>query len=221
MRALGVSLPPVSIVPPGYSPLPAPPSGAPSFASRVGVKGPFVLFVGRLASNKGLLTLVDAFASLRRAHPDAELVLVGEDGGMAPAVRGRAASLGLGNSVHVVGHVPDERELAAAYREARFLALPSDYEAFGLVLLEALAQGTPVIASRVGGIPEFVPDEKAGLLVPPGVPAELARAMERLWSDRELATRLARYGRDEVVPQYTWDALADRLDAVYREVTTR
>jgi glycogen synthase len=221
VRELAIALPPVSIVPPGYSPLPAPPADAPSFASRFGVRGPFVLFVGRLASNKGLLTLVDAFATLRKAHPDTELVLVGEEGGMGPAVRARVVSLGLNDYVHITGYVSDERALAQAYREARVLALPSEYEAFGLVLLEALAQGTPVIASRVGGIPEFILDGQAGLLVTPGSTDELAAALQRLWSDDGLASRLGKYGHDEVVPRYTWDALADRLSAIYGEVTTR
>jgi len=221
MRELGIALPPVSIVPPGYSPLPPAPAEAATFARRFGLNGPYVLFVGRLASNKGLLDLVEAFAGLRRAHSDAELVLVGADGGMAGAVQDRARVLGVSASVHALGFLADESLLAAAYREARCLVLPSEYEAFGLVLLEALAQGTPVVATRVGGVPEFIPDGKAGLLVPPSSPAELGRAIERLWNDPELARNLGRYGHDEVVPRYTWDALADRLDAVYREVTAR
>lgn len=84
--------------------------------------------------------------------------------------------------------------------------------------MESLAAGTPVVASRVGGIPEFVEDGKAGLLVPPKSPAALADAIRRVWTDRELARRLGEYGRDHVVPRYTWDALADRLDSLYREV---
>ena len=221
LQSLRVPLPPVSILPPGYSPLPAPTPDLPAFGTRHGVPGPYVLFVGRLASNKGLLELVDAFATLRRAHPDANLVLVGEDGGMAREIRARAKLREVDRSVHLLGHVADDRDLAAAYRDAQLLALPSEYEAFGLVLLEALAQGCPVVASRTGGIPEFIPDGRAGLLVPPRSPAELAAALERLWTDRTFAAALARYGRETVVPRYTWDGLADRLDAVYREVTAR
>ena len=89
------------------------------------------------------------------------------------------------------------------------------------MLLESLAAGTPVVASRVGGIPEVVDDGKAGILVPPKSPKELADALGRLWADRELARRLGEYGRDQVVPRFSWDALADRLDAIYREVTRR
>jgi glycosyltransferase involved in cell wall biosynthesis len=180
-----------------------------------------VLFVGRLASNKGLLDLTEAFATLGRSDRSAQLVVVGEDGGQRAAVEARARSLGISDRVHLVGHVGDDALLAAAYREARLTVLPSEYEAFGLVLLESLAAGTPVVASRVGGIPEFVEDGKAGLLVPPRSPAALAEAVGRVWSDRELARRLGEYGRDQVVPRYRWDGVVDRLDALYQEVAGR
>ncbi len=217
LRSLHLELPPLEIVPPGYAPAPAvAPAG--TFRSQYGVAGPYVLFVGRLASNKGLLTLVEAFARLAPNHPDAVLVLVGEDGGMRAAVTAAAEARGVGDRVRLLGHVADDAVLADGYRDARFSVLPSEYEAFGLVLLESLAQGTPVIASRVGGIPEFVPDEQAGLLVPPGDAAALAAAMERLWNDESLARRLGAFGRKEVVPRYTWDRLVDRLETVYREV---
>ncbi len=221
VRELGVALPPVTIVPPGYTPAPEPGPGERGFATRHGVAGPYVLFVGRLASNKGLVRLVEAFAPLARREPGAALVLVGADGGVATSVDARARELGISGSVRRLGFLASEGELAAAYREARVAVLPSDYEAFGLVLLEALAQGTPVVASRVGGIPEVVEDGRSGLLVPPGDTAALRDALERVWADPELARRLGDTGRREVVPRYSWEALADRLSEVYREVAPR
>jgi glycosyltransferase involved in cell wall biosynthesis len=133
----------------------------------------------------------------------------------------RAKALGVSDRIRMVGHVDDDALLASAYREARLTVLPSEYEAFGLVLLESLAAGTPVVASRVGGIPEFVEDGRAGLLVPPKSPTALAEAIGRLWSDRDLAHRLGEYGRDQVVPRYGWERVADRLDVLYREVAGR
>ncbi|MGA3022260.1 MAG: glycosyltransferase family 4 protein [Thermoplasmata archaeon] len=221
LRSLGLALPPVEIVPPGYRPLPPPGPGSPSFSERYRIPGPFVLFVGRLASNKGLLDLAEAFALLGKLDRSAQLVVVGEDGGQRAPVEARAKALGVSDRVHLVGHVDDDALLSAAYREARLTVLPSEYEAFGLVLLESLAAGTPVVASRVGGIPEFVEDGQAGLLVPPRSPAALAEAIGRVWSDRDLARRLGEYGRDRVVPRYRWDAVVDRLDALYREVAGR
>jgi glycogen(starch) synthase len=221
LRALGLALPPLEIIPPGYSPLPAPPDGPAPFRERYGISGPYALFVGRLASNKGLVELVQAFATLARDDPERHLVLVGEDGGMRATLEARARGLGLGTRVHFVGHVGDEALLAAAYREATFTVLPSEYEAFGLVLLESLAQGTPVVASRVGGIPEFIEEGRSGLLVPPGEVVPLTEAMRRLWTDDALARRLGRHGRTEVVPRYTWERVVDRLEVVYREVLGR
>ncbi|MHB1887230.1 MAG: glycosyltransferase family 4 protein, partial [Acidimicrobiales bacterium] len=123
--------------------------------------------------------------------------------------------------VRWTGYLADESLLAAAMGEAEALVLPSEYEAFGLVLLEALAQGTPVIASRVGGIPEFIESERSGLLVPPGDVAALAAAMERIRAEPARARQWGRYGREEVVPRYTWEACADRLDALFKEVAGR
>jgi glycosyltransferase involved in cell wall biosynthesis len=218
LRSIGVPLPPVVQIPPGYSPLPAIPPTGPSAAERFGLAGPFVLFVGRLASNKGLLELLDAFAPFAGRHPDALLVLAGEDGGMAAAVDRKAASLGIAPRVRRLGHVDDDALLGELYRTARLAVLPSSYEAFGLVLLESLAAGTPVVATRVGGIPEVIEDGRSGLLVPPGNARAVGEAMERLWTDRQLASRLGEYGRTEVVPRFTWEAVADRLDRMYREV---
>jgi glycosyltransferase involved in cell wall biosynthesis len=221
LRSLGFPLPPLEIIPPGYRPLPPPPEGIGYFADRFRIPGPFVLFVGRLASNKGLLDLAEAFRPLARRDGSAQLVVVGEDGGQRAPLLAKVQELGLSNRVHLVGHVNEDEWLAAAYREARLTVLPSEYEAFGLVLLESLAAGTPVVASRVGGIPEVVEDGKAGLLVPPKSPSALAEAIARLWEDRDLARRFGEYGRDQVVPRFQWDRLADRLDALYREVAGR
>jgi glycosyltransferase involved in cell wall biosynthesis len=219
LRVPGFPVPRVEIVPPGYTPLPEPPVGNRPFSKSVGVEGPFLLFVGRLASNKGLLPLVEAFATLARHDPTATLVLVGEDGGMRPEVERRVKALGLGDRVRLPGFVADDRLLAAAFREARLFVLPSEYEAFGLVLLEALAQGTPVVASRVGGIPEFLEDDKAGRLVPPNDPSKLAETIVALWDDEPTRQRLGSYGRDFVVSKYSWGRVVDNLERIYREVS--
>ncbi|MCI4346996.1 MAG: glycosyltransferase family 4 protein [Thermoplasmata archaeon] len=218
LRVNGFTLPKVELVPPGFTPLPPPLDGDRPFAKSLGLGGPFLLFVGRLASNKGLLELVTAYAALRRERPEAHLVLVGEDGGMGASVRRRAEELHVADSVHLTGFIRDERRLAAAFSEARMLVLPSEYEAFGLVLLESLAHGTPVVASRVGGIPEFIPDGRAGVLVPPSDVDALAEALRALWPDEARRRALASYGRTEVVPRYRWDAVVDRLEQIYLEL---
>lgn len=217
LAGLGFPLPPVRIIPPGYTPLPPPlPPG--TFARRYGIPGPYVLFVGRLAPNKGLRTLVEAFRALADQDPGASLVLVGADGGMDRSLAARGRELGLSSRIFRVGHVEDDALLAAALRDAQLFVLPSEYEAFGLVLLEALSQGTPVIASRVGGIPEFIEDGRAGLLVPPADVSALAEALLRLWSDANGARAMGRYGREQVVPRYSWENVAAQVEQIYEEV---
>lgn len=221
LRSLGLPLPPVEVIPPGYTPLPPAEPGSRIARERFGIDGPFALFVGRLASNKGLLELAEAFAPLARRDPSAHLLLVGEDGGMAARLDAKVASLGIARQVHRVGYLADDAVLAALYREARLTVLPSEYEAFGLVLLESLSQGTPVVASRVGGIPEFVTDGESGLLVRFGDRAALSESLERLFADPELARRLGSHGQREVVPRFRWEEIAGRIDRVYAEVVGR
>ena len=127
LRQTGVPLPHVSIIPPGYTPLPDPTPGDRPFARSLGLSGPFALFAGRLASNKGFTTLLPAFATLSRHDPTASLVLVGEDGGQLARIHNLATQLGIAERVHVVGFVEDEARLAAAFREARVFVLPSEY----------------------------------------------------------------------------------------------
>ncbi|HEV2317503.1 MAG TPA: glycosyltransferase family 4 protein [Thermoplasmata archaeon] len=218
LEQLGLPLPRVELVPPGYSPLPPPRPGGPTFAERWGIPGPFVLFVGRLASNKGLLELVEAFRILASEEPEATLVLVGEDGGMRTVVEERVRALGLAPRVRITGFIADEELLAAGFREARIFALPSEYEAFGLVLLEALAQSTAVVATAVGGMPEVLEGGRAGRLVPPGDIPALARAFTELYRDGTERTRLGEFGRREVVPRYDWESVVTRLQTIFREV---
>lgn len=220
LRAVVPRLPPVRRIRPGYTPLPAPAAPG-SFARSAGIDGPFVLFVGRLASNKGLLELVDAFAPLAARDPDARLVIVGEDGGMRPRVEAAVRRAGIADRVRITGFVADDRLLAAAFSEARLFVLPSAYEAYGLVILEALAQGTPVIASRIGGIPEILDDGRTGRLVAPGEPPALAQAIAELWDDPARARALGTAGQREVVPRHSWEGVTDALEGVYREVAGR
>lgn len=220
LRENGFALPAVVTIPPGYSASPAPASGSESFARSTGINGPFLLFVGRLAANKGLLPLVTAFKALHEHDPSSTLVLAGADGGQGERVDALAQQLGIAASVRRIGFVPEER-LVQAFAEARLFVLPSDYEAFGLVLLEALAQGTPVIASRVGGIPEFIEDGRSGRLIAPADAGSLTEALLSLWDDPEARRRMGDYGRRTVVPKFDWERVVDRLEATYGEVARR
>ncbi len=173
------------------------------------------LFVGRLDSRqKGLEPLVHALARLP-ASAGVHLRLVGEDWGGAARVRSLARSLGVEDRLTIVGPLP-RHALIDEYARADLLVLPSLFEPFGIVLLEAMAAGLPVVASRTGGIPEVVSEGETGLLVEPGDPDGLAAALHRLAEDPGLRARMGRRGRERS-GSYSWDALIPQVLAVYHE----
>lgn len=210
----------VRIVPNGFHPDRfQPPPARDALRKRLGVDAdePLVVFAGRLASNKGLQHLVPAFARVARDHPRARLVLAGEDQGWRARLRETAASLGIADRAHFTGHLPDE-----AYREtlagADVFVLPSEWEAFGIVLVEAMACGVPCVATRVGGAADVVVDGETGALVPYADVDRLAEAIGALLADPERARRLGAAGRERAFREYAWSAVVDRTVAVYREL---
>jgi len=176
-----------------------------------GASRPYVLYAGRLASNKGLARLLSAWALVAPKHPGVDLVLTGRDWGEEARLRAQAARLGLAPRVRFVGHLPD-----AEYREtmahARVLVLPSEWEAFGIVLLEAMACGVPCVATRVGGVPEVLEDGREGLLVEPGDEAALAIALDRLLADEGLRAKLGEAGTLKAA-RFGWPQIAARLES--------
>jgi glycosyltransferase involved in cell wall biosynthesis len=201
----------VHVIPPGVNPSLFAGSFEDPFA---GVGRPRVLFVGRLAPQKGVRTLVAAAGLLE--DPSAQVLLVG-DGPERPALEREAERIGLGDRLHFLGFVAHER-LPAVLAHADLLVLPSLYEELGTVLLEAMQADLPIVASKTGGIPDVIEDGVNGLLVPPGEPELLARAIDRLLADRGLAYRLSE-GARERGKDYDWEVLAERVLAVYLGVT--
>ena len=177
-----------------------------------------ILFVGRLVERKGVKHLIEAMALL---PPDlgARLVVIGEGPERAAIERGIRDS-GLGTRVEIRGRVSDE-ELRATYASSDVLVLPSildargDTEGLGVVLLEAMSYGVPVVASDIGGITDIVEHNKSGLLVPPGDAAALAQALELLARDRSLARRLGAAGEQRVRNAFGWIEIMAKWDAVY------
>jgi glycosyltransferase involved in cell wall biosynthesis/O-antigen/teichoic acid export membrane protein len=153
-----------------------------------------VLFVGRLEYFKGPQVLVRALPALLAEHPDTVLTVCGT-GSLADPLRALVEQLGLGAHVELVGWLRRE-ELDRRMAEADVVVVPSLWpEAFGLTCLEALAAGTPVVASAVGALPDLVVADVTGLLVPPGEPAALATSVGRLLTDGQLRERLGQAGR--------------------------
>lgn len=152
---------------------------------------PVVGTVGRLVPGKGVDVLLRALAGPALAGSDATCVVVG-DGPQRPALERLAADLGLGDRVVFAGWREDARDLVAALD---VLAVPSREDGSPLVVLEALGSGVPVVASRVGGIPDQVTDGREGLLVPPGDAGALGAALARVLHDAGLRAALAAAGR--------------------------
>lgn len=166
--------------------------------------------VGRLAPEKGQRFLLEAFWQARARCPVLRLWLVG-DGPDRGALESFAREKGLADSVRFWGLQAD---VAPILRQADFLVLPSAYEAQGIVLLEAMAAGLPVIATRVGGVFRFVTDGREGLLVPYGDAETLAGAMERLSGSAELREGLAAAGRRRA-EGFRPGRTAERLERLY------
>ncbi|MFB7288365.1 glycosyltransferase family 4 protein [Actinacidiphila glaucinigra] len=164
---------------------------------------------------KGLVHLVEALAKLRTEHPDAHLVVVGkraDDGPVAAAIE----RYGLGGAVDFVKGISDE-ELVDLVRGAQVACVPSLYEGFSLPAAEAMATGTPLVATTGGAIPEVSgPDGETCLAVPPGDPGALAAALGRLLRDPELRRRLGLAGRERVLARFTWERAAIGTAEHYR-----
>ncbi|NEC86748.1 glycosyltransferase family 4 protein [Streptomyces sp. SID12501] len=169
---------------------------------------------------KGLVFLVEALAKVRTEHPAAHLVVVGkraEDGPVAQAIE----RYGLEGAVEFVKGISDA-ELVDLVRSAEIACVPSLYEGFSLPAAEAMATGTPLVATTGGAIPEVAgPDGETCLAVPPGDPGALAAALATLLADPELRARLGRAGRERVLNRFTWARAAAGTAAHYREAIAR
>jgi glycosyltransferase involved in cell wall biosynthesis len=179
--------------------------------------GPDRFVVGtaaRLDPVKDLRTLLEAFAAFRSATR-AALIIVG-DGPEREALRQAARDAGVADAVNFLGHRSDVRTLLPAFD---LFVNCSRSEGVSLTILEAMAAGLPVVATHVGGNPELVIDNVSGLLVPPGDPASLARAMDRVAADLRLARRLGTAGRQRLVDHFSFDGMMSRYFAIYREMS--
>jgi glycosyltransferase involved in cell wall biosynthesis len=183
------------------------------------VDGAVLLFVGYLLRDKGVFELIDAFGQVAERHPGARLVLVGE-GEARAEIDARLANSPFRERVHLAGHVHRDR-MPDYYRAADVLALPSHHEGTPNVVMEAMASGLPVVASRVGGIPETVPDERFGLLVPPGDAEALSQAVGRLVGDAGLRAAMGPACRQRAVENYDIGSLNRRLREFLEETVRK
>jgi len=171
-----------------------------------------LVVIARLHPEKGHSYLFQALPEIRRrAHKPVRLIVAGA-GPFDAAYREEVRALGCDDIVSFAGFRKDSADLMAA---ADLVVLPSVAEAFGLVLTEALYLGTPVVATRVGGIPEIVDDGADGLLVPPGNSAALADAIVELLNDSSRRAALAGAGREKVLATFRFDEMVRSYEAIY------
>ena len=157
-----------------------------------------ILFVGVDWERKGGPVLLEAFRLLRRTHPKARLTIVGCSPGISEP------------GVHIEGRVPLD-EVARYYRSASVFCLPTLNEPFGLVFLEAASFGLPVVATRIGAIPEIITDGKSGYLVQPHNAVELAGRLDDLLSNPGRAEQFGAHGREWMSQRYSWEETGNRL----------
>jgi glycosyltransferase involved in cell wall biosynthesis len=171
-------------------------------------------FAGRLVPQKAIDTLLEGFARYRQQSPlDPWLAIVGA-GPLEMSLRRQAEQLGISSRVCWPGFHDD---MPAVMRSFDIFALTSVYEGFGLVLAEAMASRLPVVATRVGAIPEIVLGGETGLLVQPREPQELAAALHQLGSD-EVRRRLGEAGQRRVLQEFTLERMCRETDELYRRL---
>lgn len=205
----------------------APAEAAPDIQEKYGIgKGRTVLFVGRITHLKGVEYLVRAMDSLvhERGHSDLRCLLVGPIEGFGSAGRtetpylrkiaGMVRESGLQDSVVLTGPV-SRGDLRKLYAACSIFVLPSLSEATPTVVLEAMACGKPVVASRVGGIPEQVQEGKSGFLVPPGDAEALAHRIKYLLDHPQWAQAMGACGRRLVEEKFTWEHIARKVVQIY------
>lgn len=172
--------------------------------------------VGRLDHQKGQTYLIEAFAEALSALPRARLVIVGW-GNLEAELKAQASRLGVSDKVLILGKRTDVLEILPSFD---VFAFPSVFEGQGIAILEAMAEGVPVVASRVGGIPELITNEKTGLLVEPKNVRELKEAILRIANDPTLAGKLVSAARDTIKRRYSIERSVEEYDRLYKHLVS-
>lgn len=202
-----------------------------------------IVYIGRLSPEKGVHTLLEAFESVSKTHPEARLVLIGPSNLASfktvatPAsaarldairdmwkgdayqamIHARLASASR-PSIELHGPMPND-QVSEVLRSADVFVFPSVWEEpFGLPVLEAMASGIPVVASDVGGIKESIEDRTTGFLVPPGDPGQLAACLARLVETPALRAQMGAAGRERVLERFAWDRYVEEWSEIYSQL---
>ena len=197
----------------GLDELPAAPSDPTPAEAGVPPQAPLAVAVGRLIAQKDHATLLRAFALVRASLPEARLAILGS-GPLEAETGALAAELGIGDAVVL----PGRTDIRDWLERADVFVHSSRWEGFGIVLLEAMLAGLPIVATRVSAVPEVVADGETGLLVDAGDHVALAAHLEALLADEERARALGEAGRERALSEFSVARMADRTAALYDEV---
>ena len=197
----------------GLDEVPGAPSELTPEAAGIPAGAPLVLAIGRLIEQKDHATLLDAFARVHAEQPNAHLAILGW-GRLEDEIKRRVHELGLQNVVVVPGRV----EPAAWLARADVFAHTSRWEGFGIVLLEAMLSGLPVVATNVSAVPEIVADGQTGILVPAGAAGEVATALSALLGDPDRRRALGEAGLRRARAEFSVARMTERTTAVYEGI---
>ncbi len=176
-----------------------------------------IFFVGRMVREKGVQILIEALPKVRWGYHDAKLLICG--GGQREHLVNLAAYLGMERHVYFAGFVPDE-DLMKIYAVSDIACFPSLYEPFGIVALEAMAAGLPVVVSDAGGLPEVVENGVTGITTYAGNPNSLADGLLKLLHEPETASRLVASAHARVLETFNWETIAAQTESVYERIWT-
>jgi glycosyltransferase involved in cell wall biosynthesis len=175
-----------------------------------------ILCVGRLVPQKGVEYFIRAIPTIAKRYPEAKFVIVGE-GWSRDILEAEARASGHNKKIRFTGFASD-KEVINLMNSADVLVVPSIYEPFGIVALEGMATGVPVVASKVGGLSEVIEHDRTGFFVYPRAPESIAWGIDRVLSDPDHARWLTDNAREKLHKAYSWEAVAMKTVEVYRKV---
>lgn len=193
----------------------APPADLGQFGIPAGSRT--LLFVGRLDPQKGPFVLMAAARELLPRHNGLQLLLVG-DGPLAENLRKWIAKENVSSRIHLAGR---RNDVPSLMRAAEIFVLPSLWEGLPNVVLEAMAAGVPVVASRVEGISDLLIDDRTGLIVPPNSSGDLVEAIDRLLTDPQQAHRMGHSAQQYVRTEFAWEGVVQKYAALYGELLAK
>jgi len=222
IKKFNVPPPKISIIPYGVDhTLFTPKKDGILFKNKFNINADYILCVSRLEKEKGIDILLRAYAKIYSKHLEVSLVIIGEGSHKDDFVR-LAKKLKISDRVFFVGPFPHGELLTSAYAGARIFVLPSIKEPFGIVLLEAIASGTPIVASNDGGFaPEIIKQYKNGLLFDSGNYVDLSSKILFMLENPEIAKNMANRLRDNNLSSFKWDEIVNKVLDVYNYIYSR